>query len=88
MLLAILLQMHFSSLLDQFITFISALTSSPSLGPKISHIWYATAYVQLGVGLNSKQRQRQNTDEFRCKLHLLLLDSSTLCREELETTVK
>ena len=27
----------------------------------------------LGVGLNSKQRQRQNTDEFRCKLHLLTL---------------
>ena len=33
----------------------------------------ATVYVQLGVGLNSEQRQRQNTDEFKCKLHLLTL---------------
>ena len=28
---------------------------------------------ELGVGLNLKQRQRQNTDGFRCKLHLLTL---------------
>ena len=38
------------------------------------HIRYATAYVQLGVGLNLKQRQKQNKDEFRCKLHLLTLE--------------
>ena len=34
-------------------------------------IWYTAFYMQLGVGLNSKQRQRQNTDEFSGKLHLL-----------------
>ena len=41
MLLAILLQMQFSSLLHQiiqFITFISVLTLSPLLGAKICHI--------------------------------------------------
>ena len=64
MLLAIPLQMQFSSLLDQFITSISALTLSPTLGAKICHIQYANVYVQLGIGLNSKQRQRQNTAEF------------------------
>ena len=30
--------------------------------------------MQLGVGLNSKQRQKQNTDGFSCKLHLLTLE--------------
>ena len=30
--------------------------------------------MQLGVGLNSKQRLRQNTDGFSCKLHLLTLE--------------
>ena len=55
----------------QFITFISALTLSPLLGTKICHIHYATVYVQLSVGLNLKQRQRQNTDGFSCKCHLL-----------------
>ena len=39
----------------------------------LCHIYYATVYVQLGVGLNSKQRQRQNTDGFSCKCHLLTL---------------
>ena len=38
------------------------------------HIWYTAFYMQLGVGLNSKQRQRQNTDGFSCKLHLLTLE--------------
>ena len=28
----------------------------------------------LGVGLNSKQRQRQDTNVFSCKLHLLTLE--------------
>ena len=28
----------------------------------------------LGVGINSKQRQRQNTDGLICKLHLLTLE--------------
>ena len=29
--------------------------------------------LQLGVGLNLKQRQRQDTDGFRCDPHLLTL---------------
>ena len=34
----------------------------------------------LDVGLNLKQRQRQNTDGFSCKLHLLTLELiNTLC---------
>ena len=55
---------------------------SPSLGAKIYHIYYITGTVyqsstwilsiwNLGVGLNSKQRQRQDTNGFSCKLHLL-----------------
>ena len=28
----------------------------------------------LGVGLHSKQRQKQNTDGLSCKLHLLTLE--------------
>ena len=28
----------------------------------------------LGVGLNSKQRQREDTDRMGCKLHLLPLE--------------
>ena len=55
--------------------------------PKVSHksfvlkhfptyccIWYTAFYMQLSVGLSSKQRQRQDTDGFRCKLHLLTLE--------------
>ena len=30
-------------------------------------------YMQLWVGLNLKQRQRQDKDDFKCKLHLLTL---------------
>ena len=29
--------------------------------------------LRLDVGLNSKERQRQDTDRFRCDLHLLTL---------------
>ena len=37
-------------------------------------LWYAAFYMQLGVGINSKQRLRQNTDGFTCKFHLLTLE--------------
>ena len=43
------------------------------------HIIYVTFSIlqsicDLGVGLNLKQRQRQNTDGFSCKFHLLTLE--------------
>ena len=38
------------------------------------HIQYTAFYMRLGVGLNLKQRQRQKTDRFSCKLHLLTLE--------------
>ena len=45
----------------------------------------------LGVGLNSKQKQRQDRDELRSKLHLLTLrhqhSVSQYYREELATTL-
>ena len=40
----------------------------------LCHIWHTAFYMQLGVGLNSKQRQRQKTDGFSCKLHLFTLE--------------
>ena len=48
--------------------------NSSGLNKKISCIWYTAFHMQLGVGLNSKQRQRQNTDGFSCKLHLMTLE--------------
>ena len=40
----------------------------------VCYIWYTAFYMQLGVELNLKQRQRQNTDGFSCKLHLFTLE--------------
>ena len=54
----------------QFKLFISALTLSPLLSAKLCHIQCTACFMQLDVGLNSKQRQRQNTDRFKCYLHL------------------
>ena len=50
-----------------------------------SRIYYTTGIIgsssiqrlsirDLGVGLNSKQRQRQDTNGFSCQLHLLTLE--------------
>ena len=41
---------------------------------KLCHMQYTAFYMRLGVELNSKQRQRQNTDGLSCKLHLLTLE--------------
>ena len=68
----------------QPLTSISALTLGPTLGAKICHIHYSTETIgsssiqrlsrcNLGVGINSKQRQRQDTNGFSCKLYLLTL---------------
>ena len=44
----------------------------------------------LGVGLNSKQRQRQDTNVFSCKLHLLTLEleDKTVEKNQIETLEK
>ena len=83
------------NIISSYITSISALTYSPSLGTKIFHIYYITgifysvpyldmvyilsllqclsAECDLG-GLHSMQRQRQDTNGFSSKLHLLILE--------------
>ena len=78
------LALSFIFLFSSYISCISALTLSPSMGAKIcciygiincdcsyvvSQFYLLSLYMGLGVGLKSKQRQRKDADGLSCKLH-------------------
>ena len=56
--------------------FFISLASSPTLGAKLCHIW--ALYKLLGVGLNLKERERQDTQSSSCDHHLFTIMFSNM----------